>query len=86
MSSPSTSYFPADTFTNTQFAVITRKDSKVVHVHKGYVCTRTCLVRWDMFRVLVMHCRWAHVEADGFTAQVGPSHLRCCEVLSIPAQ
>lgn len=90
MSSPSTSYFPADTFTNMQFAVITRKVSKVAHVHKGYVCTSmyVCVffMRWNMFWVLIMHCQWTHVEADGFTAQVEPSHLRCCEVLSLPAQ
>lgn len=36
--------------------------------------------RWNMCRVLIMHCQGTHVAADDLTAQVELAHLGCTEV------
>lgn len=81
LSPVSTPCFSADTFTNMEITVITRKVSKVTCMHLSLYLS--FFMRWNMFWVLIMHRQWTHV---GFAAQVELPRLRCSEVANIPTQ
>lgn len=83
MSSSATSFFLPGVFTNKEFAVLTRDASRVTWM----ACTKYIyFMGWAVLWVLIMHCQWTHVVADGFTTWGELGHLHCSEALSIPTQ